>query len=105
MSEIIINGMEDFQNNVIKSDIPVLADFWATWCGPCKMIAPHIAKIAEENSGKIKVCKIDVDENPDIAQEFSISSIPTLIFFKDGEIVAQHVGAAGYPVIRELINN
>ena len=54
MSEIIINGMEDFQNNVIKSDIPVLADFWATWCGPCKMIAPHIAKIAEENSGKIK---------------------------------------------------
>ena len=51
MSEIIINGMEDFQNNVIKSDIPVLADFWATWCGPCKMIAPHIAKIAEENSG------------------------------------------------------
>ncbi len=105
MAEIIIHNMEEFDNEVIKSKIPVLVDFWAVWCGPCKMVAPHISKIAEDNEGKIKVCKVDVDENSDIAQEYGISSIPTILFFKNGNVVSQHIGAAPYSTIQALINN
>lgn len=102
MSEIILNN-SNFEAEVINSDIPVLVDFWATWCGPCKMIAPHVAKIAEEYEGKIKVCKADVDECADLAQAFNVSSIPTLLVFKGGEVVANHVGAATYGLIESLV--
>ena len=84
MSEIILTN-ENFEQEVIKSDIPVLVDFWATWCGPCKMLAPVIEGIAKDHASELKVCKADVDENEEIAAQFGISSIPTVILFKDGK--------------------
>ena len=104
MSEIIVNN-DNFEAEVINSDVPVLVDFWATWCGPCKMIAPFVAKIAEAYDGQIKVCKADVDEAGDVAQSFNVSSIPTLLFFKGGEVVASHVGAASYPLIDAMVKD
>lgn len=104
MSEIILNN-DNFESEVINSEIPVLVDFWATWCGPCKMIAPHIAKLAEEYDGKIKVCKADVDQAGDIAQSFNVSSIPTVMIFKNGDVVASHVGGASYPLLEALVKD
>ena len=104
MSEVILNG-SNFEQEVINSDIPVLVDFWATWCGPCKMIAPIISQIAVKYSGKIKVCKVDVDEAPELAESFNVSSIPTLVLFKNGEAVAQRVGGAGMGVLEAFIND
>ena len=91
MAEITIT-MENFEEEVIKSDKPVLIDFWATWCGPCKMIAPTVEEIAEEYEGKIKVGKVNVDEEPDLTQSFGISSIPTLVLMKDGKPANMMVG-------------
>ena len=91
MAEVILSE-QNFEAEVLKSELPVLVDFWATWCGPCRMLAPTIAKIAEEQEGKIKVCKLDVDEEPEIAQQFGIASIPTLMVFKSGVVVKASVG-------------
>ena len=84
----------NFQNEVLDSSQPVLVDFWAEWCGPCKMIAPAIEELAAEFDGKAKVVKVNVDEHPSLAQQFSVRSIPTLLFFRDGKVADQLVGAA-----------
>ena len=83
MSEITVTK-QNFQSEVIESDIPVLVDFWATWCGPCAMLAPVIEEIADEYDGTVKVGKINVDEEPELASEFGIMSIPTVILFRNG---------------------
>jgi len=81
-----------FQEDVLQSSEPVLVDFWASWCQPCRMVAPVVEEIATENSGKLKVLKLDVDENQNTAMQFNVSSIPTLILFKDGQPVERIVG-------------
>ncbi len=91
MSEIVITK-ENFNNEVMKSKKPVLIDFWATWCGPCRMIAPTIDEIANEYDGKIIVGKCNVDEQPELANSFKIASIPTVILIKDGKIAGQLIG-------------
>ncbi len=91
MSALIITK-ENFQEEVMNSDKPVLLDFWASWCGPCRMVVPIVEEIAEERTD-IKVGKVNVDEQPDLASNFRIASIPTLIVMKDGQIAAQSVGA------------
>ena len=102
MSEVILNA-ENFETEVLKSELPVLVDFWATWCGPCKMLAPTISKIAEEKAGVVKVCKLDVDEVPEIAAQFGIASIPTLIVFRDGQAVAKKVGVQPKVTIEAML--
>jgi len=91
MAAIVVNK-DNFEAEVLKSDKPVLVDFWASWCGPCRMVSPIVDEIAQENQD-IKVCKVNVDENQELSAEYNIMSIPTLLVFKDGAIVNQMVGA------------
>ncbi len=85
----------DFDAVVLKSDIPVLLDFWAPWCGPCVALAPVLEDMATDRQGSLKVAKVNVDENQELAAKFAVRGIPTLLVFKDGEVAAQKVGAAG----------
>ena len=84
----------NFQSDVLQSNEPVVVDFWAEWCGPCKMIAPALDEIAAEMAGQVKIAKVNIDENPELAAQFGVRSIPTLLMFKDGELAANMVGAA-----------
>ena len=88
----IILTQENFEKEVLNSEIPVLVDFWATWCGPCRMLAPVIEQIAEQFDGKIKVGKVNVDEQMGLAMKYRVEAIPTLIYFKDGQIVKKTTG-------------
>lgn len=91
MSEIIVTE-QTFDREVLQSDLPVLVDFWASWCGPCRMLSPFIAQIAEEQAGKAKVCKINVDEQPALAARYGIASIPTVMVFRNGKVANTAVG-------------
>lgn len=92
MAELKITR-ENFENEVMKSDIPVLIDFWAPWCGPCRMMGPIIEQLAEEYEGKAKVGKVNVDEEGELSQAFGVMSIPSIVLVKDGKVVKQAVGA------------
>ena len=102
MAEIKITA-KNFDDEVLKSDKPVLVDFWASWCGPCKMLAPSVARLAEEYEGKVKVGKVNVDEEAELSVEFGIMSIPTLIVFENGEIKKQSIGLCSYEELEEMI--
>ena len=94
---------KDFDQEVLKSELPVVVDFWAPWCGPCRMIGPVIDKLSEEFNGKVKFCKLNVDENPSSARNYQVMSIPLLLFFKDGNPMDQSLGAVSDSVIRSKI--
>ncbi len=93
----------NFDSEVLKSSQPVLVDFWAVWCAPCRAIAPHVDALATEYAGKVRVGKCDIDANPQIPSQFEIRSIPTLLMFKDGKVVGQVVGAVPRAKIEELV--
>jgi thioredoxin 1 len=94
----------NFESEVIKSDKPVLVDFWAEWCGPCRMIAPIVEEIAKEYNGTLKVGKMDVDANPQVSMQFGIRSIPTLLIFKGGRVVDQVIGAVPKRILTEKLS-
>jgi len=96
---------ENFNEEVLSSDIPVLVDFYADWCGPCKMLAPVIEALAGEYEGKVKIGKLNVDDAPDTAQKFGIMSIPTLLYFKNGELVNKSIGVVAKTDIEQVLNS
>ena len=105
MSDNIVHVTDaSFDAEVLNAEVPALVDFWAEWCGPCKMIAPVLDEIAEEYAGKIKVCKVDVDANPEVPPKFGIRGIPTLIMFKGGNAEATKVGALSKTQLTEFVN-
>ncbi len=91
MAEVTVN-VDNFQAEVLESSLPVLVDFWATWCGPCRMLGPVIEELAKDKEGSLKVAKINVDENPELARQYRVRSIPTLLLFKNGELVKNTMG-------------
>ena len=102
MIELVITN-ENFEKEVMQSEKPVLLDFWAAWCGPCKMLSPTIKEIAEKYEGKIKVGKINVDDEPDLANQYQVMSIPTLLLIKDGKVVNSSVGYRQIEEIEEML--
>ena len=104
MSEPIALTDDNFSDEVLSAELPVLVDFWATWCGPCRMIAPIVEELSSEYEGKAKVCKLDVDTAQKTAAEFGIRSIPTLLIFKEGKIADQLIGAVPKQQITEKLD-
>jgi thioredoxin 1 len=103
MSQAAAVSGADFDKEVLQSDVPVLVDFWAVWCGPCRAISPHVDAVAEEFAGKAKVLKVDVDQEQDLASKYQILTIPNLLFFKDGKVVDQIQRAVPKNVISETL--
>ena len=102
MANIVTGTLENF-DEVINGELPVLVDFWATWCGPCRMVGPFIEQLADEYEGRVTFMKVDVDEQPELCERFHISSIPNLVLFKDGDVVEQSAGARPKALIAEMI--
>ncbi len=92
-----------FEAEVVKASLPVLVDFWAPWCGPCKMIAPVLKELAEDNGNRLKIVKVNVDENPDLASRFDVMGIPTMILFKDGQVVDSFSGAMSKQALSDKV--
>ncbi len=103
MANVAAVTSADFKEKVLNSDVPVLVDFWAQWCGPCRMIAPHVEAVAEQFAGKAKVYKVDVDQETELASQYGIMSIPTLMIFKGGKQVDQIVGAQPQKAIADRL--
>ena len=104
MSNIVMVADGSFDDEVLKSDIPVLVDYWADWCGPCKMITPILDELAEDYKDKLTVAKINIDENQNTPQTYGVRGIPTLILFKDGDVLATKVGAASKSQLEAFID-
>jgi thioredoxin 1 len=103
MSEPIHVKDDAFENTVLKSSLPVIVDFWAPWCGPCKQVAPSLEKIAKEYDGKLIVAKVNTDEDPEWAGRFQVSGIPTMLFVADGKIVHEQVGAVPFGYLKQIV--
>ena len=99
-----VNGQEQWQNEVINSDKPVFVDFWAEWCGPCRMVSPTVEEVSKEYEGKVNFVKVDVDQNNELASKYNVFSIPTLAIFRDGKVIAQPAGAASKESLKAYIN-
>jgi thioredoxin 1 len=93
----------NFEAEILKSSLPVLVDFWAVWCAPCRAIAPHVEAIANDYAGKLRVGKLDIDSNPEVPSQFEVRSIPTLLVFKEGKVVGQIVGAVPRAKLEDLV--
>jgi thioredoxin 1 len=103
-NDLVILQDSTFEQEVLKSDIPVLVDFWAVWCGPCKAIAPTVEELAKQFKGKVKIAKMDVDEHQRVPQQYGIRSIPTLLLFKGGRVVDTIIGAVPRAKLEESLN-
>ena len=103
MAEVVLTK-ENFKNEVLESDLPVLVDFWATWCGPCRMLSPIIEEIAEEYEGSVKVGKVNVDDEPELAAQYGIESIPTVMYFRNGEVSDTAIGYRPKSEFEKIIN-
>jgi thioredoxin 1 len=95
---------EAFEKTVLNSEVPVVVDFWAPWCGPCKMVEPVLEQIADDYAGKLLVAKVNTDEHPQWAQQFGVQGIPTMLFIADGKVVHQQVGAVPEPYLRDIVD-
>jgi|TARA_B110000967_G_scaffold27490_1_gene25330 thioredoxin 1 len=106
MSDAIVHTTDSsFESDVLQSDIPALVDFWAAWCGPCKMIAPLLDELSTEYAGRVKICKVDVDSSPETAAKFNVRGIPTLLVFKNGTVEATKVGALSKAQLVEFVDS
>ena len=104
MTETMHINEATFEEEVLKSSLPVVVDFWAPWCAPCRMVAPALDKLAQEYNGRLKVVKLNVDENPNLSLRYNVRSIPLLMFIKGGQVLYGQAGALPYPAIRQLVD-